>query len=128
MAVQSERLPNPPSFFRKRRHPHARESHFQPSPASADRKSTSTLRKDLGALLFKLSISLGVLLFFLFLVLWLFSGYALGKLSPEYMVTVQPFEILPEIGNRSSLSAKSGSYLVGSLHYDGQSSVRADLD
>ena len=128
MAVQSERLPNRPSFLRKTRHPHACESHFQPPPASADKKSTSTVRKDLGALLFKLSISLGVLLFFLFLVLWLFSGYALGKLSPEYMVTVQPFEILPEIGNRSSLSGKSGSYLVGSLHYDGHSFMWADLD
>ena len=121
MAVQSERLPNRPSFFRKRRYPHARESHFQSPPASADKKSRSSLREDLGALLFKLSISLGVLLFFLLLVLWLFSGYVLGKLSPEYMVTVQPFEILPEIGNRSSLSGKSASDIVVDIVNDAAS-------
>jgi tetratricopeptide (TPR) repeat protein len=119
MAVQSERIPNRLSFFRKRRHPHARESHFQPSPASADKKSASSLREALGALLGKLSIiPLGILLVYLCLAL---SGYVLGKLSPEYMVTVQPFEIFPEVGNRSSLSGKGASDIVVDILNDAAS-------
>ena len=99
MAVQSERLQNRPSFSGKRRHPYARESDFQNPSASTDKKITSSLRKDLGALLGKLSIPLGMLMIVLCLAFWLFSGYVLGKLSPEYMVTVQPFEISSERPN-----------------------------
>jgi hypothetical protein len=112
MAVQSEHLRNRPFFFGKRRRPYARESHFQPTSASTGKKITSSFREHLGALLGKLSIPLGMLLTVLFLAFWLFGGYVLGKLHPEYMVTVQPFEISPEIGNRTSLSGKSASDIV----------------
>ncbi|MCU1248271.1 MAG: hypothetical protein JWQ49_1300 [Edaphobacter sp.] len=121
MAVQSERLQNRPSFSGKRRHAYARESYFQHPSASMDRKMTSSLRKHLGALLGKLSIPLGMLMIVLCLALWLFSGYVLGKLSPEYMVTVQPFEISPEIGNRTSLSGKSASDIVVDILNDAAS-------
>jgi hypothetical protein len=121
MAAQSERLPNRPSFPRKQRHPDAREPHVQPPPASADKKSTFSIGKHLGVLLGKLSISLGILLVLLCLALWLFSGYVLAKLSPEYIVTVQPFEISPESGKGISLSGKSASDIVVDILNDAAS-------
>jgi hypothetical protein len=60
MAVQGE--PNRPSYSRKSRHPHGRESQTQFPAASADKKSRSSLLKHLRELLGKLSISLGILL------------------------------------------------------------------
>ena len=134
MAVQSERLPNRPSMSRKRRHPHARESTFQHPchlsaihlfarqvgvTASTDKKLTSSLPKDLGALLGKLSIPLVMLLIVLGLAFGLVKGY--GKLFPEYMVTVQPFEISPGIDNRTSLSGKSASDIVVDILNDAAS-------
>lgn len=111
MTLQSEHLPK--RHFRKRRHPHARESQFQPRPASADKKTTSSIREVFRAFLSKLSIiPLGISLVLLCSALGLFIGYVLGKLSPEYMVTVQPFEIPPEISNPGSLSGKGASDIV----------------
>jgi hypothetical protein len=55
------------------------------------------------------SIPLGILLCFLCLVL---TGSVIGKVSPADAVTVQPFEISPEIGNRTTLSGKSASDIV----------------
>jgi tetratricopeptide (TPR) repeat protein len=52
---------------------------------------------------------------------WVSSGYVLGKLSPEYMVTVQPFEISPEIGKSTSLSGKSASDIVVDILNDAAS-------
>jgi hypothetical protein len=113
MAFQSENQPNRHSFFGRRRRPPARGSHFHPSPAPADTKSTSSLHHALTAFLGKLLIiPLGVLLSLLCVGLFLFSGYVLGKISPEYMVTVQPFEILPESGSPGSLSGKGASDMV----------------
>ena len=68
-----------------------------------------------------MSISLGILLVLLCLALWLFSGYVLGKLSPEYIVTVQPFEISPETGKGISLSGKGASDIVVDILNDAAS-------
>ena len=126
MSVQSERLPNPPSFSRKRRHLPARESHFQLLPApdkkgTADKKGTPSLRESVGAILGSLSISLGIMLFLVCLAVWLLSGYVLGKMFPEYMVTVEPFEVISETGNHSSLSGKSASDMVVDILNDAAS-------
>jgi tetratricopeptide (TPR) repeat protein len=119
MAVQGE--PKQRSYSRKSRHPHGRESQTQSPSASVDKKGRSSLLQHLGALLGKLSISLGILLVLLCLALWLFSGYVLGKLSPEYIVTVQPFEISPETGKGISLSGKGASDIVVDILNDAAS-------
>ncbi len=126
MSVQSERLPTPPSFSRKRRHLPARESHFQLLPApekrgTADKKGTPSLRESVGAILGSLSISLGIMLFLVCLAVWLLGGYFLGKIFPEYMVTVEPFEVISETGNHSSLSGKSASDIVVDILNDAAS-------
>jgi tetratricopeptide (TPR) repeat protein len=121
MALHSERLKSRSFFSGKRRHSNARESHFQHPSASTDKKFPSSLRERLGAFLSKLSIPLGMLIIILCIALWVSSGYVLGKLSPEFMVTVQPFEISPEIGKSSSLSGKSASDLVVDILNDAAS-------
>jgi hypothetical protein len=60
-------------------------------------------------------------IFLLCAALWLAGGYILSKLSPQYMVTVQPFEILPEIASHSSLSGKSASDIVVDIMNDAAS-------
>jgi tetratricopeptide (TPR) repeat protein len=121
MALHSERLNNRPFFSGKRRHSNAREAHFQHPPVSTDKKSPSSLREHVAAILGKLSIPLGMLIIVLCIALWVSSGYVLGKFSPEYMVTVQPFEISPEVGKSSSLSGKSASDLVVDILNDAAS-------
>jgi len=44
--------------------------------------------------------------------IWLAIGFFLGKVSPEYMVTVQPFEIPPATAGQVSLSSKSAADIV----------------
>jgi tetratricopeptide (TPR) repeat protein len=121
MAVQSERLPNRPSFSRRRRHAHASGSHTEQPPVSTDKKTNSSFRKALSALLGKLSVSLGILVALLGLAVWVGSGFVLGKVFPEYEVTVQPFEISSEIANRPSLSGKSASDIVVDILNDAAS-------
>lgn len=126
MPVQSERLSNPPSFARKRRQLAARESPFRLLPPpdkkeTADIKGAFSLRKSMGAILGSLSISLGIALFLVCLAIWLLSGYVLGKIYPEYMVTVQPFEIVSETGNHSSLTGKNASDIVVDILNDAAS-------
>jgi hypothetical protein len=93
MPTLTERAPKRPS------------NSSQSAPANEKVKS---FLKFLAAHFGKLSIALGALSF----VIWLASGYVLGKLSPQYMVTVEPFEISSEVGNRTSLSGKSASDIV----------------
>jgi hypothetical protein len=124
MAVQSERRAHRVSSSRnprKRHPPHAPDPDVQPTPEPADKKSAFSLFKYVGALLGKLSISLGILLFLICLALWLFTGYVLNKIHPEYMVTVQPFEISPEVDNHSSLSGKSASDIAVDILNDAAS-------
>ena len=110
MAVQSERLPKRPSFVSQRRNSRARALHL--ASAFAVKEGISSGRKYRGMLAGLLSIPLGVLLLILCLSLWLLSGYVLGRLSPEYMVTVRPFEVIPEAGDTVSISSKGASDLV----------------
>jgi tetratricopeptide (TPR) repeat protein len=121
MAVQSERLSNRPFFSRKRRGPYARSSHFGPGLRSRMREEHPFKPSVLARVLNKVSLPFGILLVLLCLSLWLLSGYVLGKIRPEYMVTVQPFEISPEIGNRTSLSGKSASDIVVDILNDAAS-------
>jgi Flp pilus assembly protein TadD len=109
------------SRARKRRGPSTRGTRFQRWSASVAKKGTSLFPKDLSALFGKLSLPLGILLVLFCVSLWLLSGYVLGKISPEYMVTVQPFEVSPEIGNRTSLSGKSASDIVVDILNDAAS-------
>jgi hypothetical protein len=55
---------------------------------------------------------MGIVLCVLCIALWLFAAYIIGKISPADVVTVQPFEISAEIGNRTALSGKSASDIV----------------
>src|SRR3954451_17722153 len=112
MATQSESPQRRPSGPRKGRPPAIREFPFQRPPATEVKNASVSLRNKLAALLGKLSIPLGMLIIVLALALWLLGGFVLGKLSPEYMATVQPFEISPEIGKSTSLSGKSASDIV----------------
>src|SRR4051794_36444213 len=94
MATQSER-------------PSKRPSHSSQSPP-ANEKVSSSFREKLVAHFGKFSIAFGALSF----VVWLACGYVLGKCSPQYMVTVEPFEISSEVGSRTLLSGKSASDIV----------------
>ncbi len=44
--------------------------------------------------------------------IWLAFGFFLGKVSQQYMVTVQPFEISPAIANHVSISGKNAADIV----------------
>src|SRR4051794_26920162 len=94
MATQSER-------------PSKRPSHSSQSPP-ANEKVSSSFREKLVAHFGKFSIAFGALSF----VVWLACGYVLRKCSPQYMVTVEPFEISSEVGSRTLLSGKSASDIV----------------
>jgi len=119
MAIQSERPSTRPFFFRKRRDLRIRKSPLLSGlGTSGDKDGPHSPHKYL-AFLGKLATPFGVLL--LCLVLWIVSGYVVGKLSPGYMVTVQPFETLPEVANRGSLSGKSASDLVVDIVNDAAS-------
>ncbi len=126
MAASAERLPNRPGL------------HVPPPPAPADEKPPadenpqadkkppadkppSPLGRYLGALLGILSIPLGLLLCLICLGVWLSVGYVIGKVSPADVVTVQPFEISAEIGNRTALSGKSASDIVVDILNDAAS-------
>src|ERR1700736_492121 len=121
MAFQRKRPSARFSRSRKRRDPSTRGTRFQRWSASVSKKSTPLFPQDLSALFGKLSLPVGILLVLACVSLWLLSGYILGKISPEYMVTVQPFEISPEIGNRTSLSGKSASDVVVDILNDAAS-------
>ncbi len=113
MNAQSERISShqPPSRDRRRTHtsrPHSRT----PLPASAPEESKGSFLKAVYALLEKLSLPIGVLVAILGLGTWLAFGFFLGKVSQEYMVTVQPFEISPAIANHVSISGKNAANIV----------------
>jgi tetratricopeptide (TPR) repeat protein len=81
-------------------------------PVSTPEESKGFSFKALFALLEKLSLPVGVLVAFLGLGAWLAFGFLLGKVSQQYMVTVQPFEIPPAIANRASISGKNAADIV----------------
>jgi tetratricopeptide (TPR) repeat protein len=81
-------------------------------PVSTPEESKGSFLKGLYALLEKLSLSVGVVVAILCLGTWLAFGFFLGKVSQEYMVTVQPFEISPAIANHVSISGKNAADIV----------------
>src|ERR1700761_1254017 len=113
MAVHTESSTNR-SFFSKRKRPAQISGlHLHKHiPSSTDTQSKISFSHALNTLLEKFSISVWVLLAILGVSGWVGAGFVLGKLSPEYMVTVQQFEVSPEIANRFSLSGKNASDIV----------------
>jgi tetratricopeptide (TPR) repeat protein len=113
MNAQSERISSHQPLSRDRRRAHtSRPPSPTPLPASTPEESKGSFLKGLYALLEKLSLPVGVLVAILGLGTWLAFGFFLGKLSQEYMVTVQPFEISPAIANHASISGKNAADIV----------------
>jgi tetratricopeptide (TPR) repeat protein len=113
MNAQSERISSHQPLSRDRNRAHTSRSHSPtPVPASTPEKSKWSLFKGLYALLEKLSLPVGVLVAVLGLGAWLAFGFVLGKVSQQYMVTVQPFEIPPAIANHVSISGKNAADIV----------------
>lgn len=113
MAVHSESSTNQ-SFFSKRNPPRQISGlHLHKHiPSSTDKQSKISFGHALNMFLEKFSISVWVLLAILGVSGWVGTGFVLGKLSPEYMVTVQQFEVSPEIAHGFSLSGKNASDIV----------------
>jgi hypothetical protein len=110
MSDQSERQPDRPSASNKSPREHASGLHVQPPPASTEKKETS--HPTLSERLSKLWPLWGILLLPLSLAVVSAVGYVQGIHSPEFVITVQPFEISPESHNQASLSGKSASDIV----------------
>jgi hypothetical protein len=113
MNAQSERVSNYQPLSRDRRRAHTSKLHSPtPVPASTPEESKGSFLKGSYALLEKLSLPVGVLAAILGLGTWLAFGFFLGKVSQQYMVTVQPFEISPAIANHVSISGKNAADIV----------------
>ena len=113
MNAQSESILSHQSLSRERRRAHASKTQFDTHlRASTDKESKWSFLKGVYALLQKLSLSVGVLVAILGLGIWLAVGFFLGKVSQEYMVTVQPFEIPPAIADHVSISGKNAADIV----------------
>jgi tetratricopeptide (TPR) repeat protein len=113
MNAQSERISSHQPLSRDRRRAHTSRPHsLTPVPASTPAESKWSFLKGVSALLEKLSLPVGVLVAILALGTWLAFGFFLGKASPKYMVTVQPFEISPAIANHVSISGKTAADIV----------------
>jgi tetratricopeptide (TPR) repeat protein len=81
-------------------------------PVSTPEKSNWSHLKGLYALLERLSLPAGAVVALLGLGAWLAFGFFLGKVSQQYMVTVQPFEISPAIASHVSISGKNAADIV----------------
>jgi tetratricopeptide (TPR) repeat protein len=113
MNAQSERISSHQPLSRDGRRAHTSRPHSPtPVPASPPQKYKWSFLKGVYALLEKLSLPVGVLVAILGLGTWLAFGFFLGKLSQQYMVTVQPFEISPAIANHVSISGKNAADIV----------------
>ena len=113
MSAQGEVLSNHRATARRKRSTHALGPQLErPLAPSAEQARGNAIGRAINALLEKLSVSLGIFVATLGLILWLGAGFILGKLDPEYTVTVQQFEIAPELAKKLSLSGKSASDIV----------------
>src|SRR5258708_2450229 len=113
MNAQSERISSHQPLSRDRRRAHTSRPYSPaPVPVSTPEKSKWSFLKGLYALLEKLSLPVGMLVAVLVLGIWLAFGFFLGKVSQQYMVTVQPFEIPPAIANHASMSGKNAADIV----------------
>jgi tetratricopeptide (TPR) repeat protein len=92
---------------------HTSKTHFDtPVPAPTPNKSKWPFLKGVYAILQKLSLCMGLSVATLCVGIWIAVGFLLGELSPEYMVTVQPFEISAATAGHVSLSGKSAADIV----------------
>jgi hypothetical protein len=113
MNAQTERISSHQSLSRERRRPQTARTHFDTRvPASTPKEPKWSFVNGLYGLLQKLSLSVGVLAAIFGVGIWLAVGFFLGKVSPEYMVTVQPFEIPTAIADHASLSGKNAADIV----------------
>lgn len=113
MNAQSERISSHQLLSRNRRRVHtAKPNLLAPVPVSTPGKSKWFFFKGLYAVLERLSLPVGALIAILGLGTWLAFGFLLGKVSRQYMVTVQPFEISPAIANHVSISGKNAADIV----------------
>lgn len=106
MAARTDPLAHHSFPYGRRRHPKA--SDLEPETASSSR-GVAAARGALSALLQVQPVSLSILIVVLGISLWLGYGFVMGKISPEVMVTVQQFEVPPQVANRLLLSGKSAS-------------------
>jgi tetratricopeptide (TPR) repeat protein len=113
MNAQTERISSHQPLSRERRRAQTSRKYFDTRvPASAPQEPKWSFVKGLYALLQKLSLSVGVLVAIFGVGIWLAIGFFLGKVSQEYMVTVQPFEIPTAIADHASLSGKNAADIV----------------
>ena len=113
MIAQTERISSHQPLSRERRRAQISRKYFDTHlPASTPKESKWSFVKRLYGLLQKLSLSVGVLAAIFGVGIWLAIGFFLGKISPEYMVTVQPFEIPTAIADHASLSGKNAADIV----------------
>ncbi|MEA2260343.1 MAG: hypothetical protein QOJ51_3168 [Acidobacteriaceae bacterium] len=113
MNAQSERISSHQPLSRDRRRAHASRPYSPaPVPVSTPEKSKWSFLKGLCSLLEKLSLPVGMLVAVMGLGIWLAFGFFLGKVSQQYMVTVQPFEISPAIADHVSISGKNAADIV----------------
>jgi tetratricopeptide (TPR) repeat protein len=113
MNAQTERISSHQPLSRERRRAQTSRKYFDTRvPASAPQEPKWSFVKGLYALLQKLSLSVGVLAVIFGIGIWVAIGFFLGKIHPEYMVTVQPFEIPTAIAGHVSLSGKNAADIV----------------
>ncbi len=112
MNTQSASIATHQPLSRERRRVHRSKTRFEThAPVSIPKEPNGSFFKGVFAHLQKLSLSVGVLV----PVLGLGSlavGLIQGKMSQQYMVTVQPFEIPPAIAGHISLSGKNAADIV----------------
>jgi tetratricopeptide (TPR) repeat protein len=113
MRALSESISSHQPLSRERRRAQTSRTYFDTRvPASTPKETKGSFVKGLYELLQKLSLSVGVLVAIFGVGIWLAIGLLLGKVSPEYMVTVQPFEIPTAIADHASLSGKNAADIV----------------
>lgn len=112
MNAQSESISSNQPFSRDRRRVHPSKTGFDTHvPGSTPKEINGSFFKSFYALVQKLSLSAGVL-GIVFGLGGLAIGFFQGKISQQYMVTVQPFEIPPAIAGHVSLSGKNAADIV----------------
>jgi tetratricopeptide (TPR) repeat protein len=113
MNAQRERISSHQAPSRERRGARTSKTHFDTRvPASTPKEPKWSFLKGLSRLLQKLSLSAGAMAAIVGVGAWLAIGSFLGKISQEYMVTVQPFEIPSAIADHVSLSGKNAADIV----------------
>ncbi len=112
MNAQTASIATHQPLSRERRRLHRSKTRFEAhAPVSTPKEPNGSFFKSVFAHLQKLTLSVGVLVPVLYLGS-LAAGWIQGKMSQQYMVTVQPFEIPPAIAGHASLSGKNAADIV----------------